>query len=103
QSDLTGTKGTDWADPISYALQSGAKGILLISSQAFTPQMRGFFSRGNSFPEKLRDAPPSLPVMLVSPAVGDAILAGESGNRDSTASFAINKNGSMTVASHVET
>jgi len=103
QSDLTGNRGTDWADPITYAMQSGAKGIILIASGPFTPQMKNFFSRGISFPEKLRDAPPSLPVMLVSPAVGDAILAGESGNRDSAASFTTNKTASMTVASHIET
>lgn len=110
QADLAGTKGVDWADPITYAQQSGAKGVILVASPQLAGiwgQVKNFFSRGFSFPEKLRDQAAGgsveLPVMLVSASVGDAIFAGESGNRDSATAFAINKTASMTVASRVET
>lgn len=110
QADLAGAKGVDWADPITYAQQSGAKGVILVASPQLAGiwgQVKNFFSRGFSFPEKLRDQAAGgsveLPVMLVSASVGDAIFAGESGNRDSATAFAINKTASMTVASRVET
>jgi hypothetical protein len=109
QTDLTGTKGTDWADPVTYAMQSGAKGIIVIASPQTAnvwPQVKNFFSRGSSFPEKLRDQPAAgndIPVMLVSTGVGDVIFAGESSGKDSASAFVINKTASMTAASKVET
>lgn len=109
QADLTGTKGTDWADPMTYAKNSGAKGVILVASpqaQGAWGQIKGFLTRGNSFPEKLREGSGddgSFPVMLVSGKVGDAIFAGESGNKDSAASFALSKSATMSAAAKVET
>lgn len=108
QADLAGTKGTDWADPLVYARNSGAKGMIVIASpqaQAAWPQIRGFLSRGNSS-EKLRETATGaddFPVMLVSAKVGDVILAGESGNKESLTAFAMNKSAAMNVAAKIET
>ncbi|MBK8466306.1 MAG: M20/M25/M40 family metallo-hydrolase [Chloracidobacterium sp.] len=108
EDDLKGTKGTDWADPLTYAKSSGAKGMILVASpqtQEVWPQLKNFIGRSTSYPEKLRDVPAEqndFPVVLVSSKVGDAIFAGESANKDSAAAFALNKSGSMTVASNVE-
>ena len=108
QTDLTGTKGTDWADPVSYAIQQGAAGIILVASpQAHEAwgQIRRIYGRGSMYPDKLREEtqPINIPVMLVSPKIGDAIFAGASAGRDSAIPFAINKTVSMTTMSKAET
>ncbi len=109
EDDLKGAKGTDWADPLTYAKNSGAKGMILVASpqaQEAWSQLRNFIGRSTSYPEKLRDAPADqndFPVVLVSSKVGEAIFANESANKDSAAAFALDKSGSMSVASHVET
>lgn len=110
QSDLTGTKGTDWSDPLTYARQNGAAGIILIGSpqlQAAWGQIRNFYSRGSGYPEKLRENNGSvdadkLPVMLVSDKVAAAIFEGTPGNRDSANAFTIDKTVSMTTMSKSE-
>lgn len=110
QADLTGKKGTDWADPVTYAVQKGAAGIVVVAS----PQMQESwgragraYGRASIYPEKLREGSPvasaNIPIMLVSARVGDAIFAGAEGNRDSAAPFAINKTVSMTALSRTET
>jgi hypothetical protein len=80
RDDLKGTRGTDWADPITNAREKGAAGVILVAPpqiQASWEQVRGFFSRGSMFPDKLRPdsgaTPSPLPVMLVSEKVGDAL------------------------------
>lgn len=110
QADLTGTKGTDWADPVTHARQSGAAGVILLASpqlQGSWGQVRQFFSRGNMYPEKLReagsDSASSFPVFLVSEKVSDALLAGESGNKTSATPFNISKTASLTASTKAET
>ncbi len=109
QADLTGTKGTDWVDPMTYAKNSGAKGMIVVASpqaQGAWGQIKGFLSRGTSFPEKLREGTTddvSFPVMLVSGKVADAIFAGESGNKDAAAAFVLGKSAVMTAAAKNET
>ncbi len=111
QADLTGTKGTDWADPVTHARQSGAVGVILLASpqlQAGWGQVRQFFSRGNMYPEKLRettagDSANTFPVFLASEKVSDALLAGETGNKASATPFSINKSASLTASTKAET
>ncbi len=83
QKDLTGEKGTDWADPVTYAKQKGAVGIILIAPpqlQANWSGVKQFLGRGGSmFPEKLREASATsntMPILLVSKDAGDAIFQG---------------------------
>lgn len=80
QADLKGTKGIDWADPATNAREKGAAGVILIAPpqlQAIWEQVRGFFARGSTFPEKLRDQPTTpagnMPIMLVTGKVGEAL------------------------------
>lgn len=110
QADLSGTKGTDWADPVGNAAQKGAAGVILVASpqlQGAWSRVAGFFSRGSMYPEKLREggsnAGGGLPVLLVSQNIGDAIFAGESGNKNSAAAFEINKKGTLGAMSRSET
>ncbi len=105
QNDLNGVKGTDWADPLTYAQKSGAKGMILMASpqaQGAWAQVRNFLGRSTSYPEKLNDTQSDFPVMLVSSKVGDAMFAGESANKDAAASFAFTKSATMNVAGKVE-
>lgn len=110
-ADLTGTKGTEWADPLTNAAQKGAVGVIVIASpqrQAAWERIKSFFSRGNMYPEKLReenanDSGANLPLMLVSEKVGDAILAGESAGKTSATAFAVNKQATMNANTRVET
>lgn len=107
--DLKGEKGVEWADAITHAQTDGASAVILVAP----PQLQGAWARlsnflggGALYPEKLRkesNGTPTIPVMLVSQAVGDAIFAGESGDRNGTAAFAITKNASASAASKKET
>lgn len=110
QEDLKGPAGEEWADPAVYAARKGAAGIIVIAPPEITGQWAGlqrFLGRGSLYPEKLREQPatpaPAIPVMLVSTSVGNAILAGESGNANASAAFAINKTASITAATKKET
>jgi hypothetical protein len=108
-ADLTGTKGTDWSDPLTYATENGAAGIIVVASQqvnAAWPQIRNFFSRGSMYVEGLREpgaAQGTMPVVLASARVAEVIFAGESGDKDSTSAFAISKTAAVTTASRTET
>lgn len=108
QADLTGTRGTDWADPVTHARQSGAAGVIVIASpqtQTNWANIRNFTSRANTSPEKLREAAAGadFPVMLVSGEVGDALFQNESGNKESASAFAMNKSADISVHSKAET
>ncbi len=106
-SDLSGTKGTDWADPVTYASQSGAAGIVLVASPGANSawgQLRNFFSRGGMYVEGLRERPASnLPVVMVSSRVGDTILTGQPAGRESSKAFAIDRTISLAAGVTTET
>ncbi|MGB7070809.1 MAG: M20/M25/M40 family metallo-hydrolase, partial [Pyrinomonadaceae bacterium] len=107
-ADLTGTRGTDWADAVTNAKSKGAAGIILVASPQITtawPQLANFLSRGNSYPEKLRENrsnSDNFPVFLASEKVGDAIFAGESGDKKAAAPFDIRKAVTMNAVSESE-
>lgn len=108
QGDLNGTIGEDWADPMTYAARKGAVGIVVIAPPDVTAnweRIRGFVGRGGLQPVRLRASGngPTLPVMLVTKAIGDAIFEGESGNASSAAAFTINKTASFDAATRRET
>lgn len=107
QADLTGTQGTDWSDPVTYATTNGAAGIILIGSpQIQSAWNRLRFSRGGMYPAKFRTAPSEtatkLPIALVSNAVADTIFVGASGGKDSTTAFAVDKTVSITTMARAE-
>ena len=106
-ADLSGTEGTDWADPMTNARAKGAAGIIVVATpqlQGFWAQLKQMLSGESMYPEKLREAAAVSPtdnfsVFLVSQKVGNAIFAGESSDKTSAASFAINKSGTMNLVS----
>lgn len=107
--DLKGVVGVDWANPMAYAKAKGAAGVIVIAPpqvQSMWGQLRNFLGRGSLHPDKLRDAPtdntPDPPAFLVSEKVGDAIFAGETGNKTSTTAFALKKSASISAATKVE-
>lgn len=107
--DLKGQKGVDWADAVGNATAKGAAALILIAPpqlQGNWARLKGFLGGGSMYPEKLRtntNAAPTIPVMLVSQTVGDAICAGESANKTSTSAFVINKSGALSAQSKKET
>jgi Zn-dependent M28 family amino/carboxypeptidase len=108
QADLAREgRGTEWADAVTYATQKGAAGVIVIAPpqlQSNWGQSRAFSGRGTMYPDKLRgESAPALPVVLVSQAVGDAIFAGETGNKTSPAAFAMSKTASVSAATKKET
>ncbi len=104
QDDLKGEKGVDWADPITHAEKAGAAGVIMTAAPNTNwNQIRNFVGRGGFAPEKLRPAASTLPVLYVSPAVADAIFAGETGDRAATAAFGMTKSATFTIAAKKET
>jgi len=104
--DLAGKQGTDWADPMTYAKQKGAVGIVLVAPPQLRQnweQAKTFLSRGGLYPEKLRPTDSNLPVMLISEKTADAIFAGETSNAAGTAAFEIKKSANLSAAGSKET
>jgi hypothetical protein len=107
--DLKGEKGVDWADAITHATKEGAVGVILVAPtqlQNNWAQVRNFLSRGSLFPEKLGEntgTAPTIPTLLVSQSLGDAIFAGETANKTSTSAFAINKSVSFAAEGKKDT
>ncbi len=102
--DLKGVKGTDWADPITYANANGAKGLIVLPSariKNFWAQLGGFLSRGQMSVEGLNGTPrhgeqtKSVPMILVSEKVGTEIFAGEPADEKSMKSFELKKSASI--------
>ena len=108
EADISGKEGVDWADPLTYASQSGAVGIIAIAPPAFQANwntLKNYFSGGSLYPQKLRPSAASgsdLPMLLVSQPAGETILAGESGDRTSSTAFAINKTANMAAIAKKE-
>lgn len=107
--DLKGEKGTAWADPVTYAKASGAKGIILVAApqlEGYWGQLGNFLGRGRMAIEGLSDndasGDDSMPVLLVSKKVGDAVFAGESADQTSASAFVIKKSGNLSAAGSVE-
>jgi hypothetical protein len=109
QDDLKGEVGVDWANPMAYAKAKGAAAVIVIAPPQLTamwPQLRNFLGRGSLFVDKLRDAPADAgtnpPAFLVSESVGDAIFAGESGDKTASAAFETKKTGKVSAATKTE-
>ncbi len=107
QDDLKGEVGVDWASPMEYAKKKGAAAVIVIAPpqlQGMWPQLRNFLGRGTTYPEKLRDTPAdTFPAFLVSEKIGNAIFAGESGDKTATAAFETKKTAKLSAASKSET
>ena len=91
-ADLPNTgRGTDWADPATYATSHGAAGLLILPSKSLTDIwgiLTQNFGRSRVVVDKFATpagggrpgAGPAIPVLFASPKLTNAIFAGEAGN-----------------------
>lgn len=81
RQDLTGKQGEDWANPLSYAKQRGAMGVIFIVPESDLldwDRLRGARGQNFLYPEKFREsAEASLPVFYIKPKVTAALFQGE--------------------------
>ncbi len=88
QADLTGTRGTDWADAVTYARNSGALGVIVLPSGFLADNwgmVTQMFGRNRMTVEKLAPPVPAAAagapnVFIASKKLAAALFAGESGN-----------------------
>lgn len=110
QADLKPeAKGTEWADPMTYAKEKGAKAVINIAGPQlvnFWPRLKGFLGRARVSPEKLeargQQADPNFPVLLLSSPAGEALVGGKE-KLDAGTAFEIGKDAAITVGAKVET
>ena len=101
QADLTGTRGTDWADAATYARANGAAGVLVLPSKFLTENWSAVtqnFGRSRLVVDKL--SPPAanpqggtaMTILFASPKLTNALFGGETGNplSGATNSFDLN-------------
>ena len=111
QADLTGERGTDWADVITYARAHGAAGVIVLPSKFLSDNWAGIkqsYGRSRLFVEKL--VPPAaasaaanpMPVFITAPRFAEVLFNGETSNplNGTAAPFDLNadKKFSATVA-----
>ncbi|CAN5131655.1 M20/M25/M40 family metallo-hydrolase [soil metagenome] len=77
QADFAGKRGEDWIDPITYAKEKGAVGVIIVASndaQKNWERLSKVPTNPRPFVEKFRAETP-LPTIFVSQKVGDAMFA----------------------------
>jgi hypothetical protein len=82
QLAASGKQGVDWADPVSYAKENGALGVIYLSTPAsvntWDRTRRQRESGGGYAVEKLREAPAAgIPAITLSQKASEALMAGE--------------------------
>lgn len=109
QADLTGTRGTDWADPVTYARANGAAGIIVLPTKFWQDNWAGVsqaFGRSRTYVEKFAQpaagapsAAPALTVFVASPKLAGALFTGEAGNplSGATNSFDLNASKKLNI------
>ncbi|HEV7701513.1 MAG TPA: M28 family peptidase [Pyrinomonadaceae bacterium] len=89
QADLTGARGIDWADPVTYGRTHGAAGVVILPSKWAAENwnvLLGQFARGRLVVDKFQTAPAAsagatpFAVAIASPKLANAIFAGETGD-----------------------
>ena len=115
QADLNGKKGVDWADPLTYVQEKGAKGAIIVVSpdleKSWTAIKANFGRSGRVSIEGLGNSrransnpttPQSMPIVLARGNVGEFLFANESGNKDSAKAFSLKKSGKITSESIIK-
>ncbi len=84
RADLSGTRGEDWADPMTAAQKFGAKGVIIIADyQALANWDRTrqtATERGITLVEKFQNDAPPLPYITLSPRLVQVLFQGEKQN-----------------------
>ena len=108
---LAGTRGTDWADPMTYTQAHGAAGVLILPSKFMGGNwvmVKQMFGRRRLAVDKFRRSPTGTPdpnVFAVSPKFASVLFAGAQGDPMTgyTTPFTVNKNVNITVVQKAET
>ncbi len=114
QADLTGTRGTDWADAATYARTNGAVGLLVLPSKFLTDNWAGLsqgFGRNRVTVEKFAQPAAgaqggnAMSVFFASPRLANAIFNGEAGNplTGTVNPFELSKKLNFSIATKPET
>lgn len=104
--DTKGKEGVDWASPVNYAIQRGAKALIVIAEpnvEQLWKSVDGMLGRaveGIETQSFKLDAP--IPILLVKERVGRALFEGQAGNANSAKSFEINKPGVVAAAAETK-
>ncbi|MEO8072711.1 MAG: M28 family metallopeptidase, partial [Acidobacteriota bacterium] len=103
RADLSGERGKDWVDPLTYAKQKGAVGVIIVASNTAQSDWENISKPPavqRPFVEKFR-AEASLPTIFVSQKAGDMLFTDAKNApyrmnaempKNSTAAFALNPN-----------
>lgn len=109
QADLTGERGTDWADVVTYARNNGAAGVMVLASSFLNDNWGAVvqnFGRSRPVVDKLQPAVADQggarqpTVFIASRKLTNAIFAGEAGNplAGAASSFEVSKSFSLSIA-----
>ncbi|HCA59689.1 MAG TPA: hypothetical protein DEP46_17100 [Blastocatellia bacterium] len=109
QADLTGERGTDWADVVTYARNNGAAGVMVLASSFLNDNWGAVvqnFGRSRPVVDKLQPAVADQggarqpTVFIASRKFTNAIFAGEAGNplAGAASSFEVSKSFSLSIA-----
>lgn len=109
QADLTGERGTDWADVMTYARNNGAAGVMVLASSFLNDNWGAVvqnFGRSRPVVDKLQPAVADQggarqpTVFIASRKLTNAIFAGEAGNplAGAASSFEVSKSFSLSIA-----
>ena len=81
RSDLTGKRGEDWANPVLYAEQHGARGVLVIPDQRMLDNWeqarQRTLVRGATTVEKFQSQNAPVPSIWLAAKMADALFQGE--------------------------
>ncbi len=114
QADLTGTRGTDWADVVTYARTNGAAGVMVLASNFLHENWSAVtqnFGRTRLVMDRLvpvapagQTGPAQPTVLIASRKLSNAIFAGELANPLAGAAntFALSKNFSFSISTRSE-
>jgi len=109
------TRGTEWADAVTYARDNGAAGVMVLASSFLNDNWGAItanFGRSRTVVDKLTPATPATTggtpqptVFIASQKLTNAIFAGEAGNplAGATNSFDVNKSFSVSISLKPET
>ena len=114
QADLTGTRGQDWADVITYAREHEAAGVMVLASNFLDSNWNAItqnFGRTRLVVDKLSPAAQGTPqgptqptILIASKKLSNAIFAEEAGNplAGATNSFDVNKDFSFSISTKAD-
>jgi hypothetical protein len=114
QADLTGTRGQDWADVITYAREHEAAGVMVLASNFLDSNWNAItqnFGRTRLVVDKLAPATQGAPqgptqptILIASKKLSNAIFAGEAGNplAGATNSFDVNKDFGFSISTKAD-